>query len=441
MCGIVGFLSGFSNGFAYSEAKAFTDMLFVDTLRGFDSTGVFGVSNRGNVHALKEASNGASFIANKQYDEFISDAVREGVFLVGHNRAATRGEVVDRNAHPFWIDDNIFLVQNGTWKGSHKHVKDTEVDTEALAHIIAESETIDAAVKKIDAAYALVWYNVKEKSLNLLRNTERPLFISRTKNGGIMFASEPTTILFASSRQSIDLMEKPYMLADGNLVQYKLDDKTRTWEMEQREIDIKPDVSYEGYYDQWSNFRRGYEIPYQTSRRLNNYSSHNVHDLAPITMAAAGMASDIDTTTTIGEIIRNNEEFNPFCYDESVAQGLYEEYFKFPINRRLVIAFNTYYPANDHPNCRAWYIAGTVLTSSDDEPSPVTYAIMINKTEGEIQQMLAEEFYTVAPSTPVRHKIGNGKGQIVTVFVPSTGLRALSQIPTIKEENNDSSIH
>ena len=134
MCGIVGIATKQFNGFTNAEGDMFRDMLYLDAFRGWDSTGVFGVDKHSNVQVHKEASQAADFIHTDEFKKFKGELVQRGLFAVGHNRAATRGEVVDKNAHPFVIDDKIVLVQNGTWRGDHKKIKDTAVDTEALAH-------------------------------------------------------------------------------------------------------------------------------------------------------------------------------------------------------------------------------------------------------------------------------------------------------------------
>ena len=117
MCGIVGVVSKHTNGFSSPEMDMFQNMLFVDTMRGWDSTGVFGVDNYGNVGIAKAAMHGADFICTKEFKEFKSHAIKNGIFAVGHNRAATRGTINDENAHPFYVEDKIVLVQNGSWRG------------------------------------------------------------------------------------------------------------------------------------------------------------------------------------------------------------------------------------------------------------------------------------------------------------------------------------
>ena len=70
MCGIVGVVSNCANGFSIKEMAMFAQLLFLDTVRGFDSTGVFGVSNNKNVVIHKDAVHGLDFIQTKEFKEF-----------------------------------------------------------------------------------------------------------------------------------------------------------------------------------------------------------------------------------------------------------------------------------------------------------------------------------------------------------------------------------
>jgi len=225
MCGIVGVVSNCSNGFSQKEMAIFADLLFLDTIRGFDSTGVFGVHTNSNLVMYKDAVHGLDFLGTTEYRSFKAERIANGKMVVGHNRAATRGTVVDKNAHPFVVDDKIVLVQNGTYKGSHIHHKDTEVDTEAVAHVISEHESVEEALQKINAAYALVWYNAEKKTLNLIRNSERPLYLVDFHGTGFAFASEANMLLYAFSRAEVPLKKAPEMLPEHTLVTLTLDGK------------------------------------------------------------------------------------------------------------------------------------------------------------------------------------------------------------------------
>jgi len=200
MCGLIAVISKSINGFSKEQQDLFNDLLYVDALRGMDSTGVFLIDNKGTMSLAKEASHAADFRRRKEYKDLLSKAFRNGSAMVGHNRAATRGSVTDQNAHPFVVDDRITLVHNGTLWGDHKKLADTEVDSHAIAHVLHEhGNDVEKAMQTISGAYALIWHDYTNKTLNILRNNDRPLFWVET-NCGWVYASEHNFIAWALSR-------------------------------------------------------------------------------------------------------------------------------------------------------------------------------------------------------------------------------------------------
>ena len=180
MCGIVGMVSKYQNGFWKSHAELFTNMVRMDTVRGADSTGVFGVSPAGNVDVVKGDADGYIFTKSIQYDKFEQKIYRSYRMVVGHNRSATRGDVTPQNAHPF-VEGNIVLVHNGTIFNSEDLNKEAEVDSHAICHALNQHNAVEA-LGKINGAYALVWYNKEDKTLNLARNNSRPLVLLETED-------------------------------------------------------------------------------------------------------------------------------------------------------------------------------------------------------------------------------------------------------------------
>jgi len=202
MCGLVGIITGYKNGFSQGEVDMLQQLIYIDTLRGVDATGLMYGDTYNNVQVHKEATPGPAFLKTKEWFSSKQEILHNGLWAFAHNRAATRGEKTDGNAHPFVVDD-IILMQNGTYRGSHKHHKDVDVDTEACAHVIAENDDVEKALQKIDAAYAFIWWSNKNKTINIIRNHERPLCIARSENGSLYFASEGDMLYLTAHRNGI----------------------------------------------------------------------------------------------------------------------------------------------------------------------------------------------------------------------------------------------
>lgn len=185
MCGIVGVISKLKGGLYHSDVKIFTEMLYADQVRGVDGTGIF--YNKGKkIETLKAACPSSEFIVHPMYDKAEGAAVMSGNFMVGHNRAATKGKLDHKNTHPF-REGHITLIHNGTLT-RHKELANTENDSNAIAVSFAKIGAKET-LKKLNGAFTLVWYDSKQNTLNFVRNSQRPLFLISTKDL-FVFASE-----------------------------------------------------------------------------------------------------------------------------------------------------------------------------------------------------------------------------------------------------------
>lgn len=249
MCGLVGLVCKKPNGFSEAHKSIFSALLFVDTLRGRDSTGVFQVSNQGDVTVAKEASMAPIFMSSQQYRELLQKAWNNGAAMIGHNRAATKGSISDDNAHPFNVEDNIFLVHNGTMRSDHKKHADVEVDSHAIAHLIHEKKTVAEALGSFYGAYALIWYDIAKQELNLIRNDERPLYWMELEDAWV-WASEASFLEFAVGRvmddSSVKVVRDPTSLPKDVLQTFTLNLERRQWEVKSEKLEIKKEVYYSG---------------------------------------------------------------------------------------------------------------------------------------------------------------------------------------------------
>lgn len=215
MCGIVGFISGAGNkGWPQDRAKFIKQGLVVDSLRGMDSTGFFSVdvgSETKTAAWLKNALVGGEFVRTKDYADMMSDPKRFRA-VIGHNRSATIGSVTVDNAHPFQ-EGAITLVHNGTLSSTYgmplpeRTLKDVEVDSHAIAHNLDHSP-IEEWYKDMYGAWALIWHDARDGSINIVRNEQRPLHIAKVRGEEtITICSEADMLSFVATRCTMQLEE------------------------------------------------------------------------------------------------------------------------------------------------------------------------------------------------------------------------------------------
>jgi Glutamine amidotransferase domain len=217
MCGIV----GVAGDLTLKDREIFEDMLDVCQLRGRDSTGVIKVNRQGSQYKwAKRVGPPAYLLDSREYDKSIREV---GVSaLVGHCRAKTVGDVNVKNAHPFDIEEHgIIGVHNGTLRNYHSlpgHVQgqsDSNTLYETLAQVGPE-ETFG----RVDGAFACVWWDQNTGRLNFIRNKERPLWFTYSKDKRKMYwASEPW--MFGAVYRKEDLWD-----GDGGKVYISLEEDT-----------------------------------------------------------------------------------------------------------------------------------------------------------------------------------------------------------------------
>lgn len=225
MCGIVGYLS-FETIYTPNITKYFRQALFADTVRGKDSTGVFGLNNKtGKVDTFKRAVEAVDFLNMKQFLEMEHNA-KDYLFMVGHNRWATQGGLGNEQAHPF-KDNHITMVHNGTLFDHYSLVdgKNYDVDSEAICHSLSVDGT-KKTIETLDGAFALVWYDENTKELCIVRNKERPLSIGYVEGEDTMlFASEQGMLQWLAERNKFKLSDI-YTPEVGTLHKWKIDPNT-----------------------------------------------------------------------------------------------------------------------------------------------------------------------------------------------------------------------
>lgn len=213
MCGIV----GAAGSITFTEEKMVKTMLQLDTIRGPHSTGLFGGRVTGANEIFKKMGTPWEVSEYKGWDKFWSNTFN---ILIGHNRWATQGAINHVNAHPF-NHDHIYGVHNGSLnKSTRKNLLDDshlfEVDSENLYYHMAKNG-VDDTVKNLDGAFALVWHDANEGTLNMTRNDQRTLYFCYSKDRKTIFwASEDWMIHVAAAKHGVKIQE-PRLLKTGIL--------------------------------------------------------------------------------------------------------------------------------------------------------------------------------------------------------------------------------
>lgn len=254
MCGIV----GLAGEIHVPQEKVFENLLIMDILRGKHSTGVASVGrNTKDVIVAKKAVAATDFIDMPCFKDALSGV---NSVLIGHNRYATVGKVNNMNAHPFDFE-NVVGVHNGTLTSRYKLFEQNKFDTDSEAFYSHVNKFgIEDAIASCTGAYAFVWYDKREETINFLRNGDRTLYLAKLADKPtIAWASESWMLHGALSRnnmkyESIDLIPADSWFAfpvkDGKIGKPRL-----------KEVKETPVKKSNGGYDYFHNNNYRGNIP------------------------------------------------------------------------------------------------------------------------------------------------------------------------------------
>ena len=339
MCGLVAVISKGKFGFQQREVDTFSQMLFVDQLRGRDGTGVFFNTKKGKPHirTLKAPYHASIFLNTKEYAETEKTLFQESNFAVGHNRAATRGKSIVENTHPFRVE-HITLVHNGTLTTQKELHPTVEVDSHAICHSMAsigEKETL----KLINGAFALIWFNSKTGQLNLCRNGQRPLFLIETSTSFIACSEEDMGIWIAK-RNGLKV-ETSFQLVPETLYTFDLKDMVGFTEekVEYKSFYISPKThypteagawDYKGQYTITKNFAFGQKIRFKggvirQGRTNTNYLEGDILKFQTLSLATTHVKGDYEDEYRI-KVYGTEEELKQFANTQELVGTVKSSY-------------------------------------------------------------------------------------------------------------------
>jgi predicted glutamine amidotransferase len=200
MCGLVG-VAG--TNLTQASNKIVKQLLYVDALRGPHSTGLATNNKQNEVTTYKRALTSGDFLQLDKAKSLLLCST--GNFMLGHNRFATQGAKNDDNSHPFTYG-NVTLAHNGTLTDQTTlpdHLE-FEVDSENIAYAMGLADKPQEVISKLVGAFALTWYNDHEQTFNIVRNSERPMWIAKAKNADhYYYASERFMLEMILSRNNV----------------------------------------------------------------------------------------------------------------------------------------------------------------------------------------------------------------------------------------------
>lgn len=194
MCGLVGVAGLSGQGLFGEDVSIFNDLLIVDSVRGNHGTGILSINGKGERKGLKVMGNPYNLMCDKKYESYIDVNKKPYIsILAGHNRYATKGGISTETSHPFY-SDHISLMHNGTLREYSEFPGKFPVDSASLCNAIAKMG-ISEAISKMEGAYAIAYFDATEKTFNLARNYERPLWLA--------FSEKEKTIFWASEKEML----------------------------------------------------------------------------------------------------------------------------------------------------------------------------------------------------------------------------------------------
>lgn len=188
MCGLAGLLSEPLSG---QEIDAFKDLMVFSTVRGWEGAGVATMrsgKNTNHARVWKGTSTGAYLVMQDAFKDVVKNPLK---LIMGHTRWPTRGENKVEFCHPF-REGHIVGMHNGTMHKINKQYPSyQESDSNFLFREVAKAG-IEPVIKDSSGAYAIIWVDENQRTLNFLRNHDRPLFFAFHKTyNTVMWASEP----------------------------------------------------------------------------------------------------------------------------------------------------------------------------------------------------------------------------------------------------------
>lgn len=180
--------------------------MWMNTLRGTDSTGVaiMAKGNKKGEHRpelVKALGGPDQLLEQKRFDKALSHV---NTLFMTHNRAATIAARTLQFAHPYQFE-HVVGMHNGTVPLYNLKTIDPDAKSDSQTIIQAINDMgVEEVIPKIEGAWALVWYDSRDYSINFLRNSQRTLYFTFDDDRKNLFwSSEIEMLASACNRREI----------------------------------------------------------------------------------------------------------------------------------------------------------------------------------------------------------------------------------------------
>jgi len=218
LCGVYGIIG-------QKERHAFSMLSMLSQLRGKDSTGVGLVyHNKKRPPKVVKSVGGQESLAIDNPEVFDTHkwVLKDDGLLcvIGHNRWATVGDVNEENAHPFH-SKHIIGCHNGTVKHHElNHLESYHIDktdSQILIEELSNGKSAKEVIEYVHGAWALTWFDTKQRRLHMCRNKERTLFCARADKA-LFWASESWMLEAALIYYGVKYSPIEAVVADRHIV-------------------------------------------------------------------------------------------------------------------------------------------------------------------------------------------------------------------------------
>lgn len=156
--------------------------MIVSNLRGRQGSGIVTVTRdvkkEHHLHSIKVLGSGIQAIGSSEYRKRVSEGTPS--VLIGHTRWPTKGGTDIASVHPHSFE-KVVGVHNGTlMRVNQDYVLQNESDSNLLYKSINDDGIVEALAKS-RGAYALVFIDTENQTLNFIRNHERPLWFAKVR--------------------------------------------------------------------------------------------------------------------------------------------------------------------------------------------------------------------------------------------------------------------